>query len=215
MARSARACFSAGWLALLLCAAAPVARAGVPDVADGTIALLGGWRGVPQHALMTELSRDGLSPQHDAFQPGFMLELGYRSDADLHMTIEIGYGVDKWLLTGGDATASIVDVLLAADTPLWQGESFMLYGGGGMGYSLNTYTRNGASTESNSTAIFAKVGLRVQLYGSLALVLEDRWTFASSDYPELKSSINVGGNLLSLGFMLHFHMPNEHPGVGR
>ncbi len=53
--------------------------------------------------------------------------------------------------------------------------------------------------------------MRVRLAGPVALVIEDRWTLASArvDAANSKQTLNVGGNLLSLGLMLHFLQPEE------
>jgi hypothetical protein len=210
-----RAALAASAAALtLLCAAG--SDAAVPEAGEATITVLAGWRGVPQHALMAELQRDGESPVHPLFQPGFLAELGFQPDEDMHISVDLGYGLDKWQLAGGDASVTIVNILLSGDTALLKGKRWSWYVGGGLGYSLNTFSRNGASTESNSSAGFLKTGLRIQLSGPIALVIEDRYTLASADYPELKSIVNVGGNLLSIGLMFHFLSPEEkgHP-VGR
>jgi hypothetical protein len=198
---------------LTAAAVALPARAGVPDKNDGTVTILAGWRGVPQHGLMSELSREGLDPEHGSFQPGFLLELGFMPDDDLHISIDLGYGLDSWHMGGGDASVKIVNILLAGDTVLAKGKRWTIYLGAGLGYSLNTFTRNGADTESNGSAGFIKCGFRYQLFGSIALVLEDRYTLAWADYPALNSSVNVGGNLLAVGLMFHFNSPQDkgHP----
>jgi hypothetical protein len=209
-------------LAALSCAALCVAlprraQAAVPEVGEATVTILAGWRGVPQHALMAELKNDGLNPTHPAFQPGFLLQLGFQPDDDLHITVDLGYGLDSWKIDGGDASVSIVNVLLSADTALLKGKGWSWYLGGGLGYSLNTFSRNGLATESNGSAGFLKTGLRLQLKGPVALVIEDRYTLASADYPELKSMVNVGGNTLSIGLMFHFLSPEDkgHPDTRR
>ena len=200
--------------AALSCAAvSSAASAAVPQSGEATVTLLAGWRGVPQHALMSQLTRDGENPVHPLFQPGFLLSLGFQPDDDMHISIDLGYGLDKWQLANGDASVSIVNVLLAGDTALLKGPRWSLYLGGGLGYSLNTFSRGGRSTESNGSAGFIKAGFRFQLTGPVALVLEDRYTLASADYPELKSIVNVGGNTLSIGLQFHFLSPDEkgHP----
>ena len=203
---------------LLLCtlaglALAAPAVAAVPEKDEGTVTLLAGWRMVPQHGLISELNREGLSPTHDAFQPGFTLSLGFMPDEGFHASIDLGYATDQWKNTGGDATVKIIGLQLAGDTTLLKGQRWSVYLGAGIGYSLNTFTRNGRDTESNGTAGFAKAGLRWQLAGSAALVIEDRYTLAFAQYPELNSIINVGGNTLSVGVMFHFASPQDkgHP----
>jgi hypothetical protein len=197
-----------------LCVAVPrSAAAAVPEAGEATVTILAGWRGVPQHSLMAELARDGESPVHPAFQPGFLLQLGFQPDDDMHISVDLGYGLDAWKLNGGDASVTIVNILLSGDTALLKGKGWSWYLGGGLGYSLNTFSRNGRSTESNGSAGFLKTGLRWQLWGHAALVIEDRWTLSSADYPELKSMVNVGGNTLSIGLQFHFLSPEDkgHP----
>ena len=199
--------------ALALAALATSARAGVPEKGEGTITVLAGWRGIPQHALMAQLTRDGQEPVHDAFQPGFLVELGYMPDDDLHVTIDLGYATDRWTLKDGDAAVKVINVLLSGDTPVLKGQRWSLYLGGGLGYSLNTFSRYGRDTESNGSAGFLKAGFRFNLTGAIALVVEDRFTLSTADYPELKSVVNVGGNLLSVGLHFHFFSPPDkgHP----
>ena len=205
-----------------LCVAIPrAAAAAVPEAGEATVTILAGWRGVPQHALMTQLARDGENPIHSAFQPGFLLQLGFQPDDDMHISVDLGYGLDSWQLhkegNGGDASLSIVTILLAGDTALLKGKNWSWYLGGGLGYSLNTFNRNGRSTESNGSAGFLKTGLRWQLWGHAALVIEDRYTLASADYPELHSMVNVGGNTLLIGLQFHFLSPDDkgHPDTRR
>jgi hypothetical protein len=131
----------------------------------------------------------------------------------MHVSIDVGYAIDRWRLSTGSASAQTVNVLLSGDAPLWQRRNFTFYFGGGFGYAINTFSLNGAATESNGSALYAKVGLRVRLADSLALVLEDRYTYSNSDYPALHSSVNVGGNLLAVGLQLHYAAPDDkgHP----
>jgi hypothetical protein len=217
MQRSPSTALAAAALAALCAALPSAARAAVPESGEATITVLGGWRGVPQHSLMAELTRDGESPSHSAFQPGFLLQLGFQPDDDLHVSIDLGYGLDAWKLANGDASVSIVNILLSGDTALLKGKGWSWYLGGGLGYSLNTFSRGGRATESNGSAGFIKTGLRWQLKGPVALVIEDRYTLASADYPELKSVVNVGGNTLSIGLMFHFLSPEDkgHPDTRR
>lgn len=210
--------FFAALACTALCVALPrAAAAAVPEAGEATVTILAGWRGVPQHALMAELARDGENPVHSAFQPGFLLQLGFQPDEDMHISVDLGYGLDSWKLNGGDASVSIVSILLAGDTALLKRKNWSWYLGGGLGYSLNTFSRNGRSTESNGSAGFLKTGLRWQLWGHAALVLEDRYTLAAADYPELKSMVNVGGNTLSIGLQFHFLSPDDkgHPDTRR
>ena len=59
--------------ALAALALAAPAHAGVPEKGEGTVTILAGWRAIPQHTLMAQLTRDGQEPVHEAFQPGFLV----------------------------------------------------------------------------------------------------------------------------------------------
>lgn len=193
-------------LALLL-AAAP-ALAAVPEKGEGSITLLGGARIIPGN-------QDYLNEQfasHKVFQPGFLASFGYQYDDELHFKIEIGYLLDHYRNpVGGDLSVRSIPMFIALDTALWRGERFTLYGGGGIGYSLNTGSRNGTNNEANSTAGYVALGLRWQLVGPLAAVIEERYTIASAQVDAGNSTqvLNVGGNLLSIGVMFHFFEPEE------
>ena len=191
----------------LLVAAAPVAAA-VPEKGEGTVTLLGGVRVIPGN-------QDYLNEQfgsHKVFQPGFVASFGYQYDEELHFKIELGYFLDHYRIPAtGDLTVKTIPLLFALDTALWRGQRYTLYGGGGIGYSLNTGTRNGTSNEANSTAGYLAIGLRWQLGGPVAAVIEERYTIASAQVDAANSTqlLNVGGNLLSVGLMFHFFEPEE------
>ncbi|HEY6909978.1 MAG TPA: outer membrane beta-barrel protein [Myxococcales bacterium] len=193
-------------LALLL-AAAP-ALAAVPEKGEGTIAILGGVRSILPG------SQDYLDEQHAthrAPEPGGIASFGYQYDDELHFKIEVGYLIDRYRTgTGEDLRIKSIPILLALDTVLVRGQAFTFYGGGGIGYMLNTGSRGGVDNEANSTAGYVALGLRVQLGGPAALVVEDRYMLASAQVdPHSKQSINTGGNLFSLGLMFHFLEPDE------
>ncbi len=187
--------------------------AAVPEKGEGTITALGGLRTIfPSNS--SYLTDQGAS--HQPIQFGGLASFGYQYDEELHFKIEIGYMRDSYRIPGGDLSVTTIPLLIALDTALLKGAAWTLYGGGGIGYSLNTGTRGGSSNEANSTAGYVGIGMRVRLTGPLALVVEDRWTLASAqvDAGNSKESLNVGGNFLSVGLMLHFLQPDEHPGVG-
>ena len=103
-----------------------------------------------------------------------------------------------------------IPILLALDTVLVRGQAFTFYGGGGIGYMLNTGSRGGVDNEANSTAGYVALGLRVQLGGPVALVVEDRYLLASAQVDtQSKQTLNTGGNFFSLGLMFHFLEPDE------
>jgi hypothetical protein len=201
-------------LLLLLPVAGAVRAEGVPEKGEGTVTLLGGVRLIPQHGFLSTVRQDGRSISQRQFQPQGSLFLGFMPDDDLHVTIGLGYGIDKYPISpGGDLSVTSFTILLGADTPLFKGKGWQIFGGGGLGYSLNTLSRNGTNTESNSTAGYLALGFRRQLAGLVALVIEDRYTVASASYPPLNSSVNVGGNLVSVGLLFHFLSPEDkgHP----
>ena len=186
---------------------------GIPEKGEGTVALMGGFRLIPQHAFLATVEQQGLSISQTQFQPQGTLFLGFMPADELHATIGLGYGIDRYKISGGDLSIGSFTILLGADTPLVQGDGWSIYGGGGLGYSLNTLTRGGVDTESNSTAGYLAVGLRYRLTVQFALVVEDRYTLASAGYPPLNANVNVGGNVFSVGLLLHFNSPEDkgHP----
>jgi hypothetical protein len=200
-------------LAASLCCALAARADGVPEQGEGTIAILGGFRLIPQHGLLSSAQGNGVTISQKQFQPQGIAYLGFMPDDELHVTIGLGYGIDRYAINTGDLSITSFTLLLGADTPLVRGNKYTLYGGGGLGYSLNTLTRSGVSTESNSTAGYLAVGFRYALGAKIALVVEDRYTVASASYPPLNASVNVGGNLLSAGLLFHFFSPEDkgHP----
>jgi hypothetical protein len=195
-------------LALALLLSASAAAAAVPEKGEGTITILGGARALlPGNG--DYLTEQGAT--HRVIQPGGLVSFGYQYDEDLHFKIEVGYLVDRYRIAGGDLSVRSIPVLLALDTTLVRGSAFTFYGGGGIGYSLNTGSRGGVSNEANSTAGYVSLGLRLRLGGPMALVIEDRYTLASAQVdPQSTQHLNVGGNLLSVGLMFHFLQPDDH-----
>lgn len=192
-------------LAALL--AATSAAAAVPEKGEGSITLSGGARAlVPGNSAY--LTEQGAT--HRLVQPGGMVSFGYQYDEELHFKIELGYLTDRYRIAGGDLQVRSIPILLALDTALVKGRSFTFYGGGGIGYSLNTGSRAGVDNEANSTAGYVALGLRLQIAGALAAVIEERYTLASAQVdPQSKERLNVGGNLLSIGLMFHFLEPDD------
>jgi hypothetical protein len=193
-------------LALLLFAAP--AFAAVPESGEGTITLLGGVRSIlPSNSAY--LIDQGAS--HQQIQFGGIGSFGYQYDEQLHFTIDVGYMIDSYRIPTGNLEVRSIPILVGLDTALWRAPRYTLYGGGGIGYSLNTGTRNGSTNEANSTAGFIALGLRIQLGGPAALVIEDRYTLASAqvDAGNSTKSLTVGGNFFSVGLMFHFLQPDE------
>jgi len=184
-------------LALAALLAATSAAAAVPEKGEGTITLFGGARAlVPGNSQY--LTEQGAT--HRLVQPGGMASFGYQYDDELHFKIEVGFLTDRYRIAGGDLQVRSIPILLALDTALVKGRSFTFYGGGGIGYSLNTGSRAG----------YVALGLRLQISGPLAAVIEDRYTLASAQVdPQSKERLNVGGNLLSIGLMFHFLEPDD------
>src|ERR1700730_13408917 len=174
-------------LALALLLAASSAAAAVPEKGEGTITLLGGTRALfPGNG--DYLTEQGAS--HQVLQPGGLVSFGYQYDDDLQV--------------------KTIPIMLALDTLLVRGQSVTFYGAGGIGYSLNTGTRQGISNEANSTAAYLALGLRFQVAGPVAIVLEDRYTLSNAQVDaQSQRKLTVGGNLLSLGLMFHFLEPDD------
>ena len=194
-------------LALAVLLAASASAAAVPEKGEGTITLFGGARTLlPGNG--DYLNEQGAS--HKALQPGGLASFGYQYDEELHFKIEIGYMYDRYRIAGGDLMVRSIPILLALDTALIKGASFTFYGGGGIGYSLNTGSRAGVDNEANSTAGYVALGIRMRVAGPLAVVVEDRYTLASAQVDAQSTQrLNVGGNLLSVGLMFHFLEPDE------
>jgi len=196
-------------VALALVCAAP-AVAALPEKGEGTITVFGGLHSViPRNA---DYFSDFPGTSHSQAQFGGLGSFGYQLDEELHFKIDIGYFPDRYRHTDVDLTITSIPILLGIDTKLVNLERFCLYGGGGIGYMLNTGNRKG-SNEANSTAFYLALGMRFQLGGPVALVIEDRYLFASAsvDPQDLGRSINVGGNFALAGLMFHFLEPDDHP----
>jgi hypothetical protein len=194
--------------ALALLAATP-ALAGVPDKGDGTITLLGGIRTIPGGAYQSETGA-----KHSLWHPGFLLGFGYQVDDDVHAGIQFGYGLDQYGEGVNAKKIRSVQILLAADTVLYQQNWFTLYAGGGLGYSLNTISTAGGDIEANSAAGFIALGLRFRIADHVGAVIEDRYTISSAAAdPAATNTVNMGGNLLTAGIMVHFFSPQDkgHP----
>jgi hypothetical protein len=184
--------------------------AAVPEKGEGTITLLGGLR------LVLPNNSDYLhdvGATHQAIQPAGIASFGYQFDDELHFKIELGYLIDRYSNPAGDLKVRSIPILLAVDTVLVKSERLTFYGGGGIGYLLNTGTRGGVDNEANSTAGYLGLGLRIQLGGVAALVIEDRYILASAavDPQDPGRNLTVGGNLLLAGIMFHFFEPDDHP----
>ena len=194
--------------AIVLFLLAAPAIAAVPEAGEGTITILGGVRSIlPSNS--SYLVEQGAS--HQQIQPGGIASFGYQYDNELHFRIDLGYMKDHYRNPTGDLDVTSIPILLGLDTVLWRSAALTLYGGGGIGYSLNTGSRGGVNNEANSTAGYLALGLRVRLGGPVALVIEDRYTLASSQVDAANStqSLNVGGNFFSAGLMFHFLQPEE------
>ena len=195
---------------LLLLAAAP-AIAAVPEKGEGTIAFFGGARSL----LSNQGYVDEQLARHGALQPGGLASFGYQFDDELHFRIDLGYMIDKYRIAGGDLDVRSIPILLAVDSVVFRGQRYTVYAGGGLGYSLNSGTRMGITNEANSSAVFGAIGVRWQLSGPVAAVLEERYTIASAqvDAANSKQTLNVGGNLVAFGLMFHFLDPEDqgHP----
>jgi opacity protein-like surface antigen len=196
-------------LVAALATAAPAFADGVPAKGDGTITVLGGGRAIPSGDYASETSQS-----HALVHPGVLVGFGYQPDDELHAGIQIGYMPDQYGSGGSAFTVKTWQVLLELDTALARGNWYTLYAGGGIGYSLNSSSRNGsATTEANSTAGFVALGFRARLADHIAFVVEDRYTISSAKLdPNAQNSVNVGGNFLGVGLQFHFFSEdNERP----
>lgn len=204
-----RLCLALLLASLPMLASLPVLAA-VPEKGEGDITVLGGLRSIFP-ANTGYLNEQGAS--HNPLQWGGLASFGYQYDEELHFKIEIGYMADRYTNPAGNLQVTTIPIIFALDTALMRRPNFTIYGGGGIGYSLNTGARNGTSNEANSTAAYLGFGFRYRLTGGLALVVEDRWTFSNAqvDAGNSTQSFNVGGNFLSVGLQLHFLQPDDHP----
>src|SRR5205085_5639641 len=100
-----------------------------------------------------------------------------------HVTIDLGYGVDRIHMAPGTLQARSFTILLGADTSFFKRSWMTLYAGGGLGYSLNTLSQNQVDVEANSSAGYVCLGARFPLTSRLALVVEERYTLASAGLP--------------------------------
>jgi len=201
---------------LLLAAlvAASGARAGsLPGKGEGTIELHAGGRWVPNGGFLDDQARAGYTAFRRLLTPGFTLGLGYAPEADLLVKIDIGYGIDRIYMTPGTFNTRSIQIVLGGSWAFLKRPWMTVYGGGGLGYSLNTLIQNAAQVEANSTAGYLCLGLRFPLLKNVALVVEERYTLAFAGLPGTTgpliyggsaTSINAGGNLLSAGFMFHY-----------
>jgi opacity protein-like surface antigen len=191
-----------------LAAASPAFAAdGIPAKGDGTITVLGGLRAIPGGDYANETSA---TQSHSLVHPGVLVGFGYQPDDELHAGIQLGYGLDKYGSGASALTIKSLQILLELDTALARGSWYTLYAGGGIGYSLNTGTRNGVNTEANSTAGFVALGFRARLADHLAFVVEDRYTLSSANLDtNANNSVNVGGNFLGVGLQLHFFSSDD------
>ena len=205
-------------LAVLLSLAAAPARASEPAAVvgegDGTLSLLGGVRLVPNHAFTSQLERDGLSPDHPLLHPYGLLTAGYQIDPMLHVAVDFGYGWETTHTATGDALAKSFTLLFALDATFFSRSWGQAYFGGGLGYSLNTFERSGIALESNSTAGLVKAGFLLRLTKLFALVIEDRYILSSASWPAMNSNVNVGGNVLTVGLMVHFFSSEDRHTMG-
>ena len=194
-------------------ARATPADVGTPIKGEATVTALAGARWIPQGTFLDDQTNKEYRPWKTFVQPGFMLDLGYAPEPDFHITLGLGYGLDKIFMVPGTLQIKSFSILIGADAALIRKSFITVYAGGGLGYSLNTLSQNGNNVEANATAGFVRVGLRIPLFSQIALVIEERYTLASAALPGptgplvyagSEGSLNVGGNLLSIGFQFHY-----------
>jgi hypothetical protein len=191
-------------LVAALAAAAPAFADGIPAKGDGTITVLGGGRAVPGGDYTSATHQS-----HALVHPGVLVGFGYQPDDELHAGIQLGYMPDQYGSGASAFTVKTFDILLELDTALVRGSWYTLYAGGGIGYSLNSSSHNGASVEANSTAGFVALGFRARLADHFAFVVEDRYTLSSARLDPNAPTVNVGGNFLGVGLQLHFFSSDD------
>ena len=194
--------------AAVLLVTAPV-LAGVPDKGDGTVTVLGGLRAIPGGEYQSETGA-----KHSLWHPGVLVGFGFQLDDELHVGIQLGYGLDQYGTGSSAMKVRSIQILLAMDTALAQGNWYTIYGGGGLGYSLNTISQASGDVEANSGLGFVALGVRFRISDHFGAVIEDRYNVSSAaGDPSATNTINMGGNLLSVGFIFHFFSPEDkgHP----
>jgi hypothetical protein len=185
----------------------------VPGKGEATVGILGGPRWVPTGSFIDDQTASGYRAFKPTFSPFALLELGYAPEPDFHVSIQLGYGVERVFMIPGTLQSRSFEILLGADTSLLRRSWGTLYVGGGLGYSLNMLSQSGSDVEANSSAGFARLGLRIPVAKNFAFVIEDRYTLSSAALPAQggplvyggsATSLNVGGNLLSIGLQFHY-----------
>jgi hypothetical protein len=193
------------FLALVLVLALPAAAA-VPDKGEGTLTLFGGLRQIPSGDYGGETGAT-----HSLVQPGFLAGFGYQLDDELHGGVQIGYMLDHYGSGASELKIFSVPILIELDTALAKDTWYTVYATGGIGYSLNTSTRNGQTIEANSTAGFVGLGIRMRLSDRFAFVVEDRYTLSSAALdPNARNTVNVGGNFFAIALQIHFFSSDDH-----
>ncbi len=181
-----------------------------PAAREGSVALLGGLRLVPQGGFSTSA---GVVDR--ALAPGaFAGEFGYQWDETLAVAVDLSYGLDRYDF----ADQSRLRVGAFAVTFLGFGTLhpyrwLELFGGGGAAYNFTTFNGSGPGgptyKEGTTEGAVLALGLKLALAGRFGVQLEDRYTFAFADSG--RGSMNVGGNFLGLGVWLALEPEKEDP----
>src|SRR5437763_460085 len=74
---------------------------GTPMKGEATVSILAGARWVPQGTFIDDQTRAGFRPWKTFTEPGFLLDLGYAPEPDFHITLGLGYSVDKIFMVPG------------------------------------------------------------------------------------------------------------------
>ena len=194
-------------------AADPPPPPGIPAQNEGTVTVLGGARLIPQGGFLDDQEAAGYRPWKTLVEPAGLLQLGYAPEPDFNIGLTLGYALNNIHLSAGLLAVRSFTILVGADAPFLRRPWGTFYGGGGIGYSLNTLSQSGNNVESNSTAAYVCLGARFPLTERFALVIEDRYTLSYASLPGpsgplvyagTAGSLNVGGNTFSIGLMFHY-----------
>lgn len=198
-------------VALALCfSAGAVARADVPAhtprTGEGTIAILGGLRYVPQASTLGFTDRK-------LFPGGVAGQFGYQYDDAISVAIDISYLADRYDFADFSrlhvGTTDVSFLLMWTPRPWGRLAPYL---GGGAAYSFSSFLTTGqpvAIHEGSTQGAVLAGGLRLALWGGFGLQLEDRFVFAQAD-STTHGSLDVGGNLLSLGLWVAMDADESH-----
>src|SRR5205085_4758390 len=104
----------------------------VPRKGEATVTVLSGARLVPMGTFLDDQTRAGYRPWKTFVSPGFLLGLGYTPETDFHVSLQLGYGLDRIHMTPGTLQTKSFTILIGADTNFFKRSWITLYAGGGI-----------------------------------------------------------------------------------